>query len=345
MFDRRSLLGMAAAGAAGLAIRPAEAQQQNAQQQDAKTGASEGLPSSGGSMTLKPGLPQQFVWPGDAPGGEHVTVEEQTVLRHPGGDPNDTAFYHIRKPWLLLKTPVTPNGGAVLIAPGGSYTRVATSKAGSDIDEWLSGLGYTVFTLGYRLPGDGWAAGPDVALQDVQRSIRLIRSQSQALGLDPARLAVVGFSAGGHVAGLAATRFTEQSYAPIDAVDQLPVKPTVVAMCYPVVTATLPYAHKESAQNLVGRTPTDAQRDYASIEKHVPADAPPTFVCATTDDPAVPMHNSILMFEALKAQKIASELHLYEGNTHGFPLKDRSGQLLPWATTALAFMERHGLKA
>lgn len=340
MYDRRTLLGMAAAaGAAGLA-GTADAQQQNAQ-----TAASEGLPSSGSSTTLKPSLPQSYVWPGEAPGGEHVTVEEQTVLRHPSGDPNDTAFYHVRKPWLLLKKPAVPNGGAVLIAPGGSYTRIATSKAGSDIDAWLSGLGYTVFTLGYRLPGDGWAAGPDVALQDVQRSIRLIRSRSQELGLDPARVAVMGFSAGGHVAGLAATRFATQSYAPIDAVDQLPVKPTVVAMCYPVVTATTPYAHKESAKNLVGANPTEAQRDYASIEKHVPADAPPTFVCATTDDPAVPMQNSILMYEALKAQKIASELHLYEGNTHGFPLRDKAGNLLPWAVTALAFMERHGLKA
>ena len=340
MHDRRTLLGMAAAvGATGLA-GAADAQQQNA-----TTAQSEGLPTSGGSMTLKPSLPQTYVWPGDAPGGEKVAVEEQTVLRHPGGDPNDTAFYHIRKPWLLLRTPAKPNGGAVLIAPGGSYTRVATSKAGSDIDEWLSGLGYTVFTLGYRLPGDPWAAGPDVALQDVQRSIRIIRSRSRELGLDPARLAVMGFSAGGHVAGLAATRFADQSYKPVDAIDQLPVKPAVVAMCYPVVTATLPYAHKESAKNLVGADPTDAQRDYASVEKHVPADAPPTFVCATTDDPAVPMQNAILMYEALKARKIASELHLYEGATHGFPLKDRSGQLLPWATTALAFMERHGLKA
>jgi acetyl esterase/lipase len=340
MFDRRSLLGMAAAGAAGLVARSAAAQQQ-----DAKVAASEGLPTSGHSMALKPSLPLQYIWPGEAPGGEHVTVEEQTVLRHPGGDPNDTAFYHVRKPWLLLRKPARSNGGAVLIAPGGSYTRIATSKAGSDIDEWLSGLGYTVFTLAYRLPGDGWAAGPDVALQDVQRSVRLIRAQSQALGLDPARVAVMGFSAGGHVAGLAATRFAAQSYAPVDAADQLSARPTVVAMCYPVVTATLPYAHKESARNLVGADPTDVQRDYASVEKHVPPDAPPTFVCATTDDPVVPMQNSILMFEALKAQKIPSELHLYEGATHGFPLKTRGGDLLPWATTALAFMERHGLKA
>lgn len=339
MFDRRSLLGMAAAGALAPTLASAQTQA------NAQSAANEGLPSSGSSKTLKPSLPQQYVWPGDAPGGEHVTVEEQTVLRHPGGDPNDTAFYHIRKPWLLLRKPAKPNGGAVLIAPGGSYTRVATSKAGSDIDEWLCDLGYTVFTLGYRLPGDPWAAGPDVALQDVQRSIRVIRSRSQELGLDPARVAVMGFSAGGHVAGLAATRFADQSYKPVDAIDQLPVKPIVVAMCYPVVTATLPYAHKESAKNLVGANPTDAQRDYASVEKHVPADAPPTFVCATTDDPAVPMQNSILMYEALKAQKITSELHLFEGHTHGFPLRDKTGQLLPWATLALSFMERHGLKA
>jgi acetyl esterase/lipase len=181
-------------------------------------------------------------------------------------------------------------------------------------------------------------------LQDVQRSIRLIRSRAAELKLDPERLAVMGFSAGGHVAGLAATRFAEPSYAPVDAADALSAKPAVVSLCYPVITMTDPYAHKGSLKEMLGPNPTDAARLKSSVEKHVPADAAPAYVCGTTDDPAVPMQNAILAYEAFKAQKIASELHLYEGATHGFPLRAKGGALQPWAVGALAFMERHGLK-
>lgn len=342
MIDRRMILGMAAAAAAAPGM--ASAQKQADAQKDAKATAGEGSPgASAATATLRPQLPIQNIWPGAAPGGEKVTAEAQTVLRGNGKDPNDTAFTHIRDPWLTMAKPAKPNGGAVVIAPGGGYIRVAVSKSADDIDKWLMDEGYYVFKLGYRLPGDNWAAGPDVALQDIQRAVRIVRSRSQELGIDPARVAVMGFSAGGHVAGLAATRFSETSYAPVDAADNLSAKPTVVVMGYPVVTGTLPYAHVGSVNELIGRTPTDEQRAHVSIEKHVPADAPPTFVCGTTDDPAVPMPNAILMFQALKAQKIASELHLYEGATHGFPLRGRDGKLLPWGVQALDFMKRHGL--
>jgi len=338
MFDRRTVMGFTAMLAALPGLAKAQANAQSSQQ--------EGLPLAPTSGPgVKPPLPSFDIWPGNPPGGENVTAEEKVVLRHPGGDPNDTAYYHVRKPWLTVRKPDKPNGAAILIAPGGGYVRVAVSKVGGDLDGWLAGQGYTVFTMDYRLPGDHWAAGPDVALQDVQRAIRLIRSKSAGFGLNPARIGVAGFSAGGHVAGLAATRFNDAAYAPIDAVDTLSAKPTVVAMCYPVVTATLPYAHAGSVNELIGKNPTDEQRARASVEQHVPADAAPTFVCGTTDDPVVPMHNAMLMFEALKAQKIPSELHLYEGATHGFPLRDKAGNVQPWALAALAFMERHGLKA
>jgi acetyl esterase/lipase len=335
MFNRRLLLGLGLAAA----LPKAAAAQSNAQ-----ASGQEGLPQSGGAVGLRPPLPKQDIWPGDAPGGEKVAVEQRVVLRKPGGDPNDTAFYNIRKPWLSHRAPARPNGGAVLIAPGGGYVRIAASLAGGDLDQWLADEGYHVFTLFYRLPADGWAAGPDVALQDVQRAIRVIRSRAGELKLDPERLAVMGFSAGGHVAGLAATRFAEPSYAPVDAADALSAKPAVVALCYPVITMMEPYPHKGSVKEMLGANPTEAARLHASIEKHVPADAAPAYVCGTTDDPAVPMQNAILAYEAFKAQKVASELHLYEGATHGFPLRDKAGKLQPWAAGALAFMERHGLK-
>lgn len=285
----------------------------------------------------------QDIWPNDPPGGDKVTVEEQVILRHPGGDPNDTAFLHVRKPWLLLRKPKKPNGGAVLLIPGGGYVRVAVSKAGGDIDAWLADQGYTVFTMDYRLPGDPWAAGAEVALQDAQRAMRIIRSRSTELGFDPNRVAIMGFSAGGHVAGLLVTRGDKPVYAPIDALDQLSAKPTTASMCYPVVTMMQPYAHQQSMHAALGPDPTEEARQAASIELHVPADAPPTFVCATTNDPVVPHQNAMLMFDALNAAKIPSELHLYEGATHGFPLRGKDHQLLPWGPQALAFMQRHGL--
>jgi acetyl esterase/lipase len=285
----------------------------------------------------------QDIWPNDPPGGDKVTTPEQVILRHPGGDPNDTAFLHVRKPWLLLRKPKKPNGGAVLLIPGGGYVRVAVSKAGGDIDAWLADQGYTVFTMDYRLPGDPWAAGPEVALQDAQRAMRIIRSRSTELGFDPNRVAIMGFSAGGHVAGLLVTRWDKPVYAPIDSLDQLSAKPTTASMCYPVVTMMQPYAHQQSMHAALGADPTEEARQAASIELHVPADTPPTFVCATTNDPVVPHQNAMLMFDALNAAKIPSELHLYEGATHGFPLRGKDHQLLPWGPQALAFMQRHGL--
>lgn len=318
MVDRRTFLTLSAAFGAAAALPMA-----------ARAGAND--------------LSLQDIWPNDPPGGEKVTAPEQVILRHPGGDPNDTAYLHVRKPWLLLRKPKKPNGGAVLLIPGGGYVRVAVSKAGGDIDAWLAGQGYTVFTMDYRLPGDPWAAGPEVALQDAQRAMRIIRSRSSELNFDPERVAIMGFSAGGHVAGLLVTRWDKPVYTPIDAIDQLSARPTTASMCYPVVTMMQPYAHQQSMHAALGDDPTEAARQAASIERHVPADAPPTFVCATTNDPVVPHQNAMLMFDALNAAKVPSELHLYEGATHGFPLRGKDHQLLPWGPQALAFMQRHGL--
>jgi acetyl esterase/lipase len=148
----------------------------------------------------------QDLWPGAAPGGAKVTVTEQVILRTPGGNPNDTAFLHVTKPWLTMRRPAKPNGAAVLMIPGGGYVRVAVGKNGGSIDAWLASLGITAFVMDYRLPADGWAAGPDVALQDAQRAMRLIRARAgRWASIQP--VAAIGFSAGGHVAARLATQF------------------------------------------------------------------------------------------------------------------------------------------
>lgn len=316
--DRRTLLSLAA----GLVALPAIARAQAA-----------------------PPVETVDLWPGAAPGGEKVTVTEQVILRTPGGDPNDTAFVNVTKPWLTMRRPAKPNGAAVLMIPGGGYRRVAVGKKGGPIDAWLASLGITAFVMDYRLPADGWAAGPDVALQDAQRAIRLIRARAPSIGVDPAKVAVIGFSAGGHVAARLATQFARDTYAPVDEADKLPTRPFAAGLFYPVITATAPYAHGGSLKELLGANPTDAQRQAISVELNTPPDTPPTFIAAAADDRTVPVENSMLMWQVLRANKIPVEMHLHEVGGHGFGLKTPDGQLNPSMVALDVFFKRHGLYA
>ena len=245
----------------------------------------------------------------------------------------------------MMRRPARPNGAAILMIPGGGYVRVAVSKAGGGIDAWIADQGVTAFVMDYRLPADGWAAGPDVSLQDAQRAIRLIRANAGKWGLDPERVAVTGFSAGGHVAARLATRFTTETYAPIDAADGLSTRPMAAGLFYPVVTMTAPYAHGSSLKSLLGANPTETQRLAVSAEHDIPADAPPIFIAAAADDKVVPMENSLMMFQALRARKIASELHVFESGGHGFGLNGPGGVAMPWPALLSAFLKRHGLYA
>lgn len=319
--DRRSLLGLGALALAAPGLARAQ--------------ASNSTPTS----TIE----VMDLWPGKPPGGEKVTVTEQVILRKPGGDPNDTAYLNVTKPWLMMRRPAKPNGAAILMIPGGGYIRVAVGKAGGPIDAWIADQGVTAFVMDYRLPADGWAAGPDVSLQDAQRAIRLIRANAAKWGLDPERIAVTGFSAGGHVAARLATRFATQTYAPIDAADHLPTRPMAAGLFYPVVTMTAPHAHGSSLKSLLGASPTDAQRLAVSAEHDIPIDAPPTFIAAAADDKVVAMENSLMMFQSLRAQQIASELHIFESGGHGFGLTGPGGVAMPWPTLLRAFFKRHGL--
>ncbi|MFN7112511.1 MAG: alpha/beta hydrolase [Brevundimonas sp.] len=297
LIERRALLGLAA-GAALAPTLPVRAQDME-------------------RHLAQTGLEVHPLWPEGAPGGEQVTAQEQVILRSPGGDPNDTAYLHVREPWLGIRRPAQPNGAAILMIPGGGYQRVAVSKAGGSIDAGLADLGFTVFVMNYRLPADGWAAGPDVALQDAQRAIRMVRARSGEFGFDPARVAVAGFSAGGHVAGRLATALDHDAYDPIDAIDRLPTRPDAAGLMFPVVTMMKPYAHEVSAHALLGTAPSLAQRDAYSVERHVPSNAPPLFLAAAADDRVVPAENSLLLWQAYRAERRPCELHIFEKGGHG----------------------------
>ena len=266
------------------------------------------------------------LWPNGAPGMPATppveTVEERSK------DPNlaDRAVTGVVRPRLVVFRPGKPNGAAVMITPGGGYTRIVVDKEGYELGRWLSARGFTVFVLFYRLPGEGWAAGPNVALSDAQRAMRLIRHRARDYGVDPERIAAMGFSAGGHLCADLLTRFAVRTYDPVDAADTLSARPVAAVPVYPVVSMTAPEAHPGSREKLVGKHASPALERAHSPHLNVPADAPPVFLLHAEDDATVPVENAILLRAALRAKGIPVETHLFARGGHGFGLRGTPGK-------------------
>jgi acetyl esterase/lipase len=283
------------------------------------------------------------LWPSRAPGGEHVNVLQAEVERSHDPTFHDIAITHTTTPTLTFFRPQTPNGASVLIIPGGSYQRVVVGKEGSEIAKWLNGRGIAAFVLLYRLPADGWSAGPDAPLQDAQRAVRLIRRQAPVLGLDPNRVAVMGFSAGGHLAARLATRFSLATYDPIDEVDGLPARPDLAALGYAVISFKDGVGHAGSRTQMLGRNPDAETVNTYSAEVDVPSQTPPTFLMCAADDATVPPDNSILMFQALRRARVPAALHIFEAGGHGFGLRSETGpSTASWPDLFLAWSRGHG---
>ncbi|MBO9622549.1 MAG: alpha/beta hydrolase [Sphingomonas sp.] len=282
------------------------------------------------------------LWPGRAPGGEGLAVRDEVVKRSPTGPADDIAWPHIATPMLNVVPAASPNGGAILMIPGGGYARVALGREGSSISRAFTARGYTVFELLYRLPHDGWAAGPDAPLQDAQRAMRLIRAGATKWKIDPTRVAAIGFSAGGHLAARLASRFALDTYKPVDAADRQSPRPVVAGLFFPVITMRDPHAHGQSRRELLGKDMSAERIARFSAESALPADMPPSFVAHAADDPVVPPANSLTMFVALQAAKIPSELHIFEKGGHGLPMQE-DGEEHPWPTLFERFARRHGL--
>ena len=293
---------------------------------------------------LAQGATERFsLWPKAPPGGEGRGIVDQWVKRSPTGGADDIAWPHVGVPMLTVVRPVKPNGAAVLICPGGGYARVAVGRTGGGIARDFAARGVTAFEMLYRLPHDGWAAGPDVALQDAQRAMRVIRAGATRFGIDAKRVAVAGFSAGGHVAARLAARAAARVYDPVDAADTLSARPDVAGLFFPVITMLDDGVHAQSRRELLGTHAGDAgwQRRY-SAQIDLPADMPPTFVAANADDPVVPARNAVLMWEALHAARVPTELMIFERGGHGPPTPHRNGTPVPWMDLFTAWAGDHG---
>jgi acetyl esterase/lipase len=283
------------------------------------------------------------LWPGAAPGAPATPVRDSFVLRSPQGSADDIAWTHVARPTLTVTRPMRANGAAVLLLPGGGYARVALRRGGSEIASMFAERGFTAFDLLYRLPHDGWAAGPDAPLQDAQRAMRLIRARAAEFGIDPARVAALGFSAGGHLAARLGSRSRLATYAEVDRADRQSARPLLLGLYFPVVTLVGPAAHKQSREELLGAGADEARARAVSADADL-ADMPPTYLACAADDPVVDPVNSLSLFSALRAGHVPAELMVFEKGGHGFPPPDAAGRPYPWLDLFLRFAARHGLQ-
>jgi len=284
------------------------------------------------------------LWPGGAPGMPSPPPTEKVRERSTDPAYNDRIVLGIARPRMSVFRPAQPNGAAVLITPGGGYSWVVVDKEGYEMARLLAAQGITAFVLFYRLPGEHWTAGPDVALQDAQRAMRLIRSRAARYGVDPAKICAMGFSAGGHVCADLLTRFAARTYAPVDAADALSARPDAAAPIYPVISMTPPDAHAGSRRNLLGEHPTPALERAHSPHLNVPADAPPCFLLHAEDDASVPVANTLLLHAALRARNIPTDMHLFPDGGHGFGLRLARGKSVEhWPDLFLGWGRYRGL--
>jgi acetyl esterase/lipase len=280
--------------------------------------------------TLPPGLPQPNetidLWPDGAPGMPKAALVEKVNERSTDVQLTDRAVMGISKPRLVVFRPSRPNGAAVMITPGGGYKWVVVDKEGYEMGRWLAARGVTVFVLFYRLPGDGWAAGPDVALSDAQRAMRIIRARADDYGIDPERVAAMGFSAGGHLCCDLTARFATPTYAAVDQADKLSARPFISAPIYPVQSMSLPVAHAGSRALLIGANASAQLERAHSPYLNLPGNAPSVFLVHAEDDDVVPVENSLLFRAALRAKNISVETHLFTHGGHGFGLRKAVGK-------------------
>ena len=280
-----------------------------------------------------------------------VSFAQQQIPLYPNGVPNSkkTPVTYIEKvdqtDWITgvsipTITPYFPekgkaNGTAIIIFPGGGYAGLASGHEGRGIAQEFNKIGVTAFVVKYRLPNDSIMLDKTIGpLQDAQRAIQLVRERSAEWGVNPHKIGIIGFSAGGH---LASTLDTHYAKALIANPNNTSLRPDFAILIYPVISFG-PEAHVGSRENLIGTKPSADLIELYSNEKQITADTPPTFLVHATDDDVVPVENSILFYEGLLKNKVKAELHIFEAGGHGFGLNNpkSSEHWFNWAASWIA---------
>lgn len=238
---------------------------------------------------------------------------------------NEMPYYDKEVEFIPYLTPYIKEGAktAVVVCPGGGYSHRAPHE-GDRIGEWLNEIGFSAFVLEYRVaPYHAPAEG-----SDVQRAIRVVRSEASRYGIE--KVGVMGFSAGGHLAGTASVHYDKKFYEPTDEIDALSARPDFSILCYPVIDMGL-YRHEGSRSNLVNYMPKKSERDFYSLHLQVTDDTPPAFLWHAADDAVVATENSMLYALALSEHKIPYELHIYPFGGHGQGLAENNPHMHQWA--------------
>ncbi|MUT68537.1 alpha/beta hydrolase [Paenibacillus sp. NEAU-GSW1] len=225
---------------------------------------------------------------------------------------------------------------AVIVFPGGGYEYRADHE-GHPVAEWLNDIGLHAFVLDYRVAPNRHP----IPLNDAKRAIRTVRSRAAEFGIDPSRVGILGFSAGGHLASTAGTHYDAGDTANVDPIERESSRPDLMVLCYPVISLG-EYRHHGSLVNLLGEDAPQELRDSLSSELQVTADTPPTFLWHTANDEAVPVQNSLMFSQALSAYGVPFELHVYEQGKHGLGLAYDHPEAHTWTLNCGNWLNRRG---
>lgn len=283
------------------------------------------------------------LWPGRPPGAPSRPIAPNWTMNN--SPPNRELWIRgVPMPEVHVYRPARADGSSLLVFPGGGYEFLSVQNEGLDPAERFNAERTTVFVLTYRLPPEGWSQRSLVALQDAQRAMRLIRFRARDFGIDPERLGVLGFSAGGHLAADLAVSHASRVYGPVDAADSQSARPAFVGLIYPVISLDTKLTEGTSSPNLLGPSPSPTELTDRSPAQHVTSLTPPSFIVAAFDDGLVHIDNSLMWIDAVRRAKGASvEAHLLAQGGHGFGLhlpKDNPGSR--WPDLFEQWMRQHG---
>jgi acetyl esterase/lipase len=283
-------------------------------------------------------LSQNFtipLWEGDPPNyrdiGETIKWDTTNIIRVSLVQYPDIAVY--------LPSPANATGQAVVICPGGGYSILAYHYEGSDVARWFSSRGIAAAVLKYRLPGSKSNIIPHKSpLMDAQRAMRLVRHHALSWNIDPGKIGIMGFSAGGHLASTLATHFDAGDPDHPDPVERMSCRPDFSILVYPVISFTGDFMHSGSRKNLLGGDPDPELVRYYSNELRVREDTPRSILIHSGDDKGVPVENSISYYRALLEHGISAEMHVYPYGGHGYSLAIGKGHLSTWPDRVLEWM-------
>jgi acetyl esterase/lipase len=266
--------------------------------------------------------PMRLLWPDGAPGARGDRVADRPAL-------------------FLYPAPADrATGAGVVVCPGGGYAMLATGHEGRAVAAWLNDLGVSAFVLRYR---HGPRYRHPWPLRDAQRAVRTVRAHAPEWRVDPERVGVLGFSAGGHLASTVGTHAEPGDAAAADSIARFSARPDFLTLVYPVISLVEPFAHAGSRRRLLGPDPDSSLLRRLSSETQVRADTPPTFLVHTGADETVPAENSLAFYRALRDAGVPAELHLYEEGPHGFGLAPADPVLSSWTDRWADWARERGL--